>query len=458
MLLLPTEHLAIALCPNQIGIVRRSAGLRRRQRIQVELPVTMNDTGWRQALETLACWFADEKVKAVSATVTISNSWVRFALSPWSAAVGSEAEEIALARACLESSHGDLTGWTVVLGPSRYGQSRMVCAMETALLDRLHGILREHRIACRGVHPYFMLASREGRSLLSGTNGILAVAESNAVVLASVRKGRWFSLRNVRCKLSPATLTQLLEREALLQGFTETPSLCALVPGMAQTKMPNVTLLKPQILPSSAARAMALAAAESPARMAVNFMPKSFSTGKIIGLMIFLIALGIATWSGWNYLQLQQQMIAWRAETQSLPRNETQHRVSSAPEELERVRSELRFANHVIEKLDTPWDALFGAVESTFNEQVTLLSVEPDTERREIRLLAEAKDLESMLDYVRQVRESSVLKNGYLVEHQINQQDPLRPVRFTVTANWDSHSPVEAPLSDLAVLAEEVKP
>ncbi|TAN79879.1 MAG: hypothetical protein EPN14_05770 [Gallionella sp.] len=458
----------------------------------------INNSGWQQTLDALAFWLAAEEVKGVSATVTVSNCWVRFALAPWSAAVSSEVEENSFARACLESVYGDLTGWAVVLGPSRYGQSRIVCALETAFLDQLRTILQKHKIACRSVHPYFMLAQRQGRFLLSGQAGILAVAESGTVVLASVQQRRWHSLRSVRCELSPATLTQLLEREVLLQGFPEAPTLAARVPGMAQAKMSDghgkyatpddetrhthfpfpdplpqageggkdplrefhdkVTLLKPETLATHPVRVMALEAAASSARMPVDFAPKGFSIGRTIGLLGFLAAVGVACWSGWHYLQLQQKVDIWQADWQRLHRNEVQPHAVSTPEDLERVKSELRFANRVIEKLDTPWDALFGAVEEAFNEQVTLLSVEPDTERREVRLLAEAKNLGAMLDYVQQVRESPVLKNGYLVEHQINQQDPLRPVRFTVTAGWLAHLPVNAKQIDPVDSDEEVKP
>lgn len=439
--------------------MRRPAGLRRRQGRQIELPVMINNSGWQQTLDALAYWLAAEKVEGASATVTVSNCWARFALAPWSAAVSSEAEENSLAHACLESSYGNLTGWSVILGASRYGQSRIVCAVETAFLERLNAILRGYKITCRSMHPYFMLAQRPGRSLFSGAAGVLAVAESGMVVLATVRQGHLHSLRSIKCDLLPATLAQILEREALLQGFLEVPTLAALVPGMTQAKMPSVVLLGAEAVAAThPARIMALEAAASPAKMQVDFTPKSFSTGKIAGLLMFLVAVGIACWSGWHYLQLQQKVDIWQADWQRLDRSEVQPRAVNTPEDQERVKSELRFASRVIEKLDTPWDALFGAVEAAFNEQVTLLSVEPDTERREVRLLAEAKDMEAMLDYVLQVRQSPALKNGYLVEHQINQQDPLRPVRFTISAGWLAHLPVNANKIDPVDSAGGVKP
>lgn len=456
MLRLPTERLVIALCPGSVGIVRKPTGWRRRKNPQTALSIATGAEGWQAALDALAGWLDAEGVKKVPATVTVSSRWVRFALAPWSAAVGNEVEELSLARACLESAYGDLTGWTVALDSGRYGQSRIVCAVETAFLDRLRAILREREIACHGIGPYGMSALRAGRSLLSGPAGLLAVAESGTVVLAAARQGRWHSLRSVRSELSPATLVQLLARETLLQGLAETPALGAVVPGMGPAEMPNVTLLRPERSSSLPAECMAIDAA-SAARPSIDFAPGTWSAGRIAGLLGFVAALGIVAASGWDYLQLRQQQETWQSDWQRLRRVDAQPRATSTPEERERLKAELRFANRIIEKLDAPWDTLFGAVESAFNEQVTLLAVEPDTERREVRLVAEAKDMAAMLDYVRQVRLSAALKDAYLVDHHINQQDPQRPVRFSVAAQWVAPLPVEPPPSYAATNASGAK-
>jgi Tfp pilus assembly protein PilN len=75
-------------------------------------------------------------------------------------------------------------------------------------------------------------------------------------------------------------------------------------------------------------------------------------------------------------------------------------------------------------------------VEASVGDQVTLLGVEPDTEKRELRLIAEAKDLDAMLAYARRLQESALFSDAYVVSHQIQQQDPQKPVRFVVNAQW----------------------
>lgn len=102
----------------------------------------------------------------------------------------------------------------------------------------------------------------------------------------------------------------------------------------------------------------------------------------------------------------------------------------------EEMHAELKLANRVIERLSMPWDALFREIELSVDEQITLLNVEPDTEKKEIRIIAEAKSLTAMLDYMKRMRTIALFKDAHLLNHQIQQQDPQRPVRFLISANW----------------------
>lgn len=157
----------------------------------------------------------------------------------------------------------------------------------------------------------------------------------------------------------------------------------------------------------------------------------------MLGIALLAIALVGASYIGWRYWQLRHELDRWQSDWQRLTGMAAQVSKASTPEDRERLGAELRFANRIIDKLDTPWDALFGAVEGAYSDQAILLSVEPDTERREVRLSAEAKDMATMLAYLEQVRQSPVLRNAYLVSHQINLQDPQRPVRFVIEAAWN---------------------
>jgi len=100
------------------------------------------------------------------------------------------------------------------------------------------------------------------------------------------------------------------------------------------------------------------------------------------------------------------------------------------------LRQEITRANEVLKHLSLPWDKLFEAVESSASEQVALLSIQPDEKRGTVSIGGEAKNAEAMLDYVRRLQRSHMLSNIYLLNHQVEQQDPQTPVRFSVVATW----------------------
>jgi hypothetical protein len=170
--------------------------------------------------------------------------------------------------------------------------------------------------------------------------------------------------------------------------------------------------------------------------LGIDFGWSKRPTGRILGMLMLGAAVAGATGQGWHYLQLRTEAEAWQADLGRIDRSANAPRVKDSPEERERLLAELRYANRIIDKLDTPWDALFGAVETTEGEQAVLLGVEPDAERREVRLTGEAKDSAAMLDYLRELRGMPAIRDAHLTGHQINVEDPQRPVRFIVQANW----------------------
>jgi Tfp pilus assembly protein PilN len=174
---------------------------------------------------------------------------------------------------------------------------------------------------------------------------------------------------------------------------------------------------------------------------------------RALGFFLLVIALAIAGYAIHRYLEVEAELTAWEAKWRSLQKVEHK-RTESGPiqkAELERLQTELKTATRIAERLSLPWDALFRDIESSVDEQVTLLSIEPDTEKREVRILAEAKTFNAMLDYVRRVQAISLFKNAHVTNHQIQQQDPQRPVRFVVNAQWLDILPQATPAARKAM-------
>ena len=97
---------------------------------------------------------------------------------------------------------------------------------------------------------------------------------------------------------------------------------------------------------------------------------------------------------------------------------------------------DIRLANEVLRQLTLPWEDLFSAVESSTNARVTLLSLEPDVEKRVVNISCEARNVAAMLTFIERLQQRQAFESIYLQSHQIQEFEPERPVRFSLVASW----------------------
>ena len=97
---------------------------------------------------------------------------------------------------------------------------------------------------------------------------------------------------------------------------------------------------------------------------------------------------------------------------------------------------ELAVAHETIQRLSMPWDDLFGALESAATDQVALLAIEPDPKSGMVAISAESKDYAAALSYVLELSRTRTLSQVHLVKHEVQENDPQRPVAFSVSASW----------------------
>jgi Tfp pilus assembly protein PilN len=92
--------------------------------------------------------------------------------------------------------------------------------------------------------------------------------------------------------------------------------------------------------------------------------------------------------------------------------------------------------NAAVLQLNLPWRALHDVVQSSTPASIALLALEPDAKRHNLRITAEARSSDDMLAYVRQLGQQDWFSAVALARHEINEQDPNRPIRFQVDAEW----------------------
>jgi Tfp pilus assembly protein PilN len=94
-----------------------------------------------------------------------------------------------------------------------------------------------------------------------------------------------------------------------------------------------------------------------------------------------------------------------------------------------------KVAANIARDLDVPWSPMLASLEGARVKDVSLIGIEPSAARHVIRITAEAKSLEPMLDYVNALR-SDAFTQVTLSSHQDEPQTPGTPTRFVVQAQW----------------------
>jgi Tfp pilus assembly protein PilN len=92
--------------------------------------------------------------------------------------------------------------------------------------------------------------------------------------------------------------------------------------------------------------------------------------------------------------------------------------------------------NAAVLQLNLPWRALYDAVQAGTPANIALLALEPDARKSLLRITAEAKTSDDMIAYVEQLKKSEWFSGVLLSRHEINEQDPNRPIRFQLDAQW----------------------
>ena len=100
------------------------------------------------------------------------------------------------------------------------------------------------------------------------------------------------------------------------------------------------------------------------------------------------------------------------------------------------LAKDLRAAEQVVQRLALPWDELFRAVETAASDRVALLTIEPDPQKGALSISGEALDYFAVLTYVARLSEPGQLTDVHLVRHETRQDDPRRPLAFTIAASW----------------------
>lgn len=171
-------------------------------------------------------------------------------------------------------------------------------------------------------------------------------------------------------------------------------------------------------------------------KLQLDYQPGSMFTRP--GSLLLALALAALFASGVYYRNLSIEADLWESRAEQsertaqklLPGSRSDIRMAVG------LAQEVKHANEILRRLSMPWYDLLQTIESAGGKGVALLSLEPDTEKRLVRISGEAKNIAAMLDYVRQLESRELFGTVYLQSHHIQMQNPEKPVRFVLLAIW----------------------
>jgi Tfp pilus assembly protein PilN len=146
------------------------------------------------------------------------------------------------------------------------------------------------------------------------------------------------------------------------------------------------------------------------------------------GRVLLAVSLGMAGEMAYTFVQLDH---AVKASEAVVARAQPRRQVAAVSAE------EVAAARETVDRLALPWTRLFAALEGAANDQVALLAIEPDTKSGTVTISGDSKDYLAALTYVLNLSRSDALSKVELVRHEVKQNDPQKPVSFSIQAAWN---------------------
>lgn len=155
-----------------------------------------------------------------------------------------------------------------------------------------------------------------------------------------------------------------------------------------------------------------------------------------VGRILLAIGVILAIAATMYYGQLRRQAAAIETDMAQLQGGDERSSRQQSEWAAGEKTGEVEAVQAAMGRMTLPWEDLFQALEKVDVETIRLIAIEPDAQKGGVRITAEADLLDDMLNYVRDLGRQAVLRDVFVVSHEVRDEDPDVPIRFTLTANW----------------------
>jgi len=190
--------LCLYLAPQELrGVVRRAG--RPLADSAFQLPIANSAASWEVALAALRHWLEQNSgtQKKLPLAVSLASRWCAMQVVPWSSALLVQAS----AQRFLQSQFGAVYGdsaraWRMTADDAPYGQPRLACGIDTALLQGVQDAAAAHGRRCISIEP---IVGPAWRSIAAGKPAAFALAEAGRLLLATSSGGRIAAIHSQPC-------------------------------------------------------------------------------------------------------------------------------------------------------------------------------------------------------------------------------------------------------------------
>ncbi|OEZ99043.1 hypothetical protein [Duganella sp. HH101] len=278
---LTQRRLRVLLSPQQLlCVVRHGQRLVEGSAQQIAVAGAGAGGHWQASIDALRALLQQPAITAarLPLDISLSGRWSQLALAPWSDALLSEPSAARFLQTQLAALYGDnARGWSVVGDDAPYGHTRLVCGVDSTLLQALTDAAAERGHACRVIEPLLATALRtmetqrqhgwrrarkDGKDA-DAPSGALALVEPGRITMAALRDNRIVAIQS-----QPASEAWRLELTQAWQRWTlRAPELA----GIATVAVTDLSA--PPALAPAAHAALHLVPEALPSRFVLNPNP-----------------------------------------------------------------------------------------------------------------------------------------------------------------------------------------
>lgn len=178
-------------------------------------------------------------------------------------------------------------------------------------------------------------------------------------------------------------------------------------------------------------------------RIAIDFSATSSTLANrftLLGAGLLLLGLASILYVAQRYTQAQANYLAAQQRLSEVTPASQVHAQASPVDQVAAANrvaeADMVEMTKLVAELNTPWPALFAAIERVSMPDLTLLSIAPNKKTRQVTLTGQANNLATVLHYVAQLQTQSRLLDVYLQKHQVELADAFKPVSFTIIGRW----------------------